>query len=100
MSESEAIAMADSKWWESTTLEKAAMFQLFEERLVMPFAKFHEGIEKLLGRPVWTHEFAFAKKPGGLQEEAQLKCQPPSMQEILNLIPAEKRIVVSIPETT
>ena len=97
MSETEAKAMAESKWWESTPIEQAVMFQLFEERLVMPFALFHEGIEKVLGRPIWTHEFAFADKPGGLREEAQHKCQPPSMQEIMDLIPTEKRIVIEIP---
>jgi len=27
-------------------------------RLTMPFAVFHDMVEKLLGRAVWTHEFA------------------------------------------
>jgi hypothetical protein len=67
---------------------------LFEERLVMPFAEFHKGIEELLGRSVWTHEFAFISKPGGLKEELAGKCKPPTLTEIMELIPAEKRIVV------
>jgi hypothetical protein len=32
--------------------------ELFTDRLFMPFDLFHEGVEELLGRPVWTHEFA------------------------------------------
>ena len=33
-------------------------FQLYEERLCMPFPLFHKAVEEALGRPVYTHEFA------------------------------------------
>ena len=32
---------------------------MFESKLCMPFSIFQEAVEKTLGRPVWTHEFAF-----------------------------------------
>jgi len=56
----EALKMYDTKWWETMSLANAAKVQLYVDLLIMPFAKFHEGAEALLGRPVWTHEFALA----------------------------------------
>jgi hypothetical protein len=100
MTKEEAIAFAESKWWESVPLKDAAHYQLFEDRMVMPFALFQQGVEELLGRPVWTHEFAFAKDKGGLREQAQGKATAPTMQQILELIPEEKRIVVAVPDKT
>lgn len=89
-----AIRLAESKWWEAVPLTEAARFQLFEERLCMPFGEFHKGVEQLLKRPVFTHEFAFADKVGGLRDEALGRAPARTLQEILDLIPAEKRIVV------
>jgi hypothetical protein len=54
----EAVAFYESKEWEEWTLQKIAVFQLYQECLCVPFAKFHKGMEVLLDRPVWTHEFA------------------------------------------
>lgn len=68
MTRDEAIGLAETKWWEGMLLKEAAILQLHEEKLCMPFDKFHEGIEIALGRPVWTHEFA---KPALLKEELE-----------------------------
>ena len=40
------------------TAEEIVAFQLYEERLCMPFPLFHKAVEEALGRPVYTHEFA------------------------------------------
>lgn len=93
MTKEDAIALGKSEWWKHIPIEEAAMFQLHEPLLCMPFALFHEGIEKLLGRSVWTHEFAF---PENLQEEAAGKRPKPTMQEIINLLPIEKTVVVCV----
>ena len=50
--------MAESKWYETQTAEEIVAFQLYEERLCMPFPLFHKAVEEALGRPVYTHEFA------------------------------------------
>lgn len=60
MERSEAVALYEAKHWEEMTVRERGLFQLYEKRLTMPFSKFHEGVEELLGRPVWTHEFASA----------------------------------------
>ncbi|KKM99303.1 hypothetical protein LCGC14_1149390, partial [marine sediment metagenome] len=54
MTEDEAIRMAESHWWKGKTAKEISEFQLVEDKLCMPWARFHEAVEKWLGRPVWT----------------------------------------------
>jgi len=60
----------DNKWWLSEDPKVIGYYQLFEEILVVNFSKLHEGVEKLLDRPVWTHEFGLNIYK--LREDAQL----------------------------
>lgn len=60
MTREEAIAMANSAWWVGKTPIEIVRFQINEELLCVPFSIFHEAVEKVLDRPVYTHEFAFA----------------------------------------
>jgi len=62
MTEQEAIAMVESRWWNDKTAQEIAEFQLAEPRLCMPFDEFHKATEEALDRPVWTHEFAYPKQ--------------------------------------
>jgi hypothetical protein len=96
VSEQEAIALYDSQWWKTKTPREIAEFQLDEDRLCIPFDKFQEAMEKALGRPVWTHEFAFRDR---LRAELAGTRVAPTMQDIIELVPAEKRIVVELPES-
>lgn len=92
MTKEEAIALFDSKFWEQMSYEDRAKFQLFEEKLCMPFDVFHEAMEKTLGRPVWTHEFGLNYE--GLQKELMGESEPPTFEAIINLIPEDKRIII------
>jgi hypothetical protein len=56
---------------------------------------FHEAVEKSLGRPVFTHEFGL--NYDGICDEFLGDKEPPTMNEILNLIPQEKLIVFGDP---
>lgn len=89
-----AIALGESKFWEQMTAREIATFQLFEERLCVPFDVFHVAVEKTLGRPVYTHEFGLAMD--SLRAELLGKRPAPSLDEIINLIPSEKRILVKV----
>lgn len=60
----------DYHWWLSDNPVEIAMNQLFEDVLLVDFGGFHKGVEELLGRPVWTHEFGYLNHKG-LQEEAK-----------------------------
>lgn len=46
------------------------MYQIFEPILLVDFSFFHEGLEKLVDRSVWTHEFVL--NYDGLCEEVRL----------------------------
>ena len=88
MDREEAIALAETGWWKNETPEAIVAFQLWEEKLCMDFGDFHLAVEKASGRPVFTHEFAFAEN---LKQEFLGKKPRPTFGEILNLIPEEKR---------
>ena len=60
----------------------------------MPFGVFHEAIEKTLERPVFTHEFGL--NLDSLKMELMHGTTPPTLQEIMNLIPEEKRIIINL----
>jgi hypothetical protein len=64
MTKEEAIGLYKSKCWETMSDRERVEFQLFEERLCMPFAVFQMSVEKVLGRPVFTHEFGTAMVEG------------------------------------
>jgi hypothetical protein len=94
MTQENAIALAESKFWETMSLKERAMFQMFEPRLCMPFDVFHEAIEKTLGRPVYTHEFGLNYE--GLKKELLGEAPAPTLSDIIAMIPEDKRIIVTI----
>ena len=91
ITEEQAIRIYHSKVWEKWSDEELARFQFYQRRLCVPFDRYHASFEKLIGRPVWTHEFAF---PDKLKEELEGKRSPPTMEEIIGLIPQEKLMVI------
>lgn len=94
MTKTEARRLYDSRFWEDMSSLKRAKFQLWEDKLCMPFGVFQEAVEETLGRPVCTHEFGTNRD--GLKAELLGEADPPTMQEILGLIPEEKRVVVVV----
>ena len=62
--------------------------------LCMPFSIFHENLEKALNRPVFTHELAL--NFDGIWLELIGEKDAPSMEEIINMIPKEKRLIISL----
>ena len=92
LTEQEAIAFHDNKLYENMSSKERAQFQLAQDRLCMPFDVFHEAVEEALGRPVWTHEFALNRQ--GLIKELNGDQEPPTFEDIINLIPEDKRVIV------
>ena len=93
LTEEKAIAFYESGAWQQMSDRQRAEFQLLAERLCMPFSVFHESVEKALGRSVWTHEFV---DPDGLLKELRGDREAPTFEEILDLIPEKKRVVIGI----
>lgn len=94
LTKEEAIAFYDNKLWEDMDYKQKAIFQMQQDLLCMPFDVFHEAIEKALGRPVYTHEFGFNRE--GLMKELLGEKDAPTFEEIIGLIPEEKRILVFV----
>lgn len=94
MTKEKALKLYNSKFWETMSHKERAMFQFFEPRLCMPFSVFHEAMEKTLGRGVYTHEFGMNYE--GLKKELLGEKAAPTLEEIINLIPEDKRIIVTV----
>ena len=60
MTREEALEKVTTEWWKTASTKEIVAFQLYEDRLCMPFDLFHAAVEKELGRPVFTHEFVLA----------------------------------------
>jgi len=97
MTRDEAISLAKTEWWKGLSDRDVVGFQLFEDKLCMDFGTFHEIIERVMGRPIFTHEFAYANDPNGLKAEFLGIAPKRSLEDIINLIPEEKRVVVLTP---
>lgn len=92
MKKEQAIALYDSKFWEEMNFKERAIFQINEPLLCMPFNVFHEAVEKTIGRPVFTHEFGLNFE--GVKAEIMEGKPAPTFEEILNLIPKDKQILI------
>lgn len=71
----EAVHFATSGRWRDLSIEDRGLFQLRQDCLCMPFGEFAAGVNALLGRPVFTHEFA---NPDALWAEYQGTAPAPS----------------------
>lgn len=89
--EEQAIALSESCWWEVCTADEIVRLQLYQERLCMPFPHYQRTIEKVLGRPVYLHEFM---DPDALIREYEGSKTPPTFDEIVAMIPSDKLVVI------
>lgn len=89
LTEKQAILFHESGIWKDWTHEQIVRLQIFQNRLCVPFNKYHEAIESVLGRPVYTHEFAYND---ALVLEYLGEKPSPSFDEIMSLIPQDKQI--------
>ena len=95
LTEKEAIALAETGVWRNWSDEDIVQFQLYQERLCMDFSRFHQAVEAVFGRPVYTHEFATPNWEA-MQQEYEGKRPAPTFEEIVALLPQDKIIFVSL----
>lgn len=93
LTQKQAVAIAKGGEWKDWTDEEIVRFQLYQKKLCMDLSAFHKALGKVLGRPVYLHEMGDME---ALQEEYEGKRPAPTFEEIINMIPAEKRIVVDL----
>ncbi len=96
LTQQQALVLFNSGWWRGLEPRQVVGFQLFENRLCMPFGEFHEAVEKVLGHSVWTHQFG-AVGVEMLRREFLGEAPAPTFAQILELIPADKRVLVVTP---
>jgi len=89
-----AIALRHTEWWKGKSDREVVEFQMTTVELCMPFDQMHRALEAVLGRPVFTHEFGL--NYAGLLAEVQGTQPTPTFDDILALIPADKRIFVVV----
>lgn len=94
MTKEAAIELGKSEFWKDMTQRQIAEFQMTEPKLCMPFDIFHKAMEDTLGRPVFTHEFGL--NFDGLKKELFEGKQPPTLEQIIEMIPEDKRIIVAV----
>lgn len=94
LTKEQAIAFCENKCYEGMTSRQIAEFQMEQDRLCMPFGVFHKAITEALGRPVFTHELGL--NYDGLRKELYGEKEPLTLEEIINLIPEDKRMVIHI----
>ncbi len=88
-----ALQLSSTKFWEQMDYYDRAKFQLFTDLMCMPFDVFHEALEKCLGRPVYTHELSL--NYDGICGEFLGEVIAPTLDEIVNLIPKSKLIIIN-----
>lgn len=89
----EAIAFTDTDAYAKMTEKEVAAFQLQQNLLCVPMAEFLRVLEVALNRPVFTHELV---NPASLLKEMYGEKEPPTFDDILTMIPKEKRVVVMV----
>lgn len=92
MTKGEALKLYESGFWKEMSYKSRAIFQIFEDRLCMPFDVFHEAVEKTIKRPVFTHEFAVNRE--GIKAELLKGKKAPTLKEIIEMIPKDKKILI------
>ena len=92
LTEKQAIKLYKSEFWKKLSYRQRAEFQFKARRLCMPFDVFHEAVQKTLKRPVYSHEFGLNYE--GLLKELHGEKEPPTFEEIINMIPKEKRLII------
>jgi len=95
LTEEQAKELFKTNFWEKMNYEERTKFQTVQNRVCMPWDVYHEAISKYLDRPVYTHEFMKSNQEK-LYNEVFNGAPAPTFEEIVNLIPEEKRIIITI----
>ena len=93
LSKEQAIAFAENELYKGWTDRQIAEFQIEQDRLCMPFEVFRKALSNTLGRPVFTHEFAFRDS---LKKELYGEKESSTLEQILSLIPEEKLMLIGL----
>lgn len=78
--------------WKTWTNEQICRLQLYQEKLCFPLDVVYKAYASEFGRPVFTHELGSE----ALIAEYEGRKPTPTLEEIISLIPKEKRIILEL----
>lgn len=93
LTKEETILFAENELWKDIPEKELAEFIISQKLLCVPLEVMYETLSKALGRPVYTHEFAY---PDHLLQELKGDKPRSTFEDIINLIPTEKRIIIPL----
>lgn len=88
----EAIDFYNSNIWQDWGDKQIFEVAFFQKKLCVPFSKLHKATEAALNRKVYSHEFA---NPDNLAKEYFGTLPAPTLKQIIDLIPEEKRLIIT-----
>jgi hypothetical protein len=94
LTEKEAIEFGKSGVWKEWDDEQIVRLQLFQNLCCVGFTRYQNAMSKILDRPVYSHEFMASNRDSLMQEYLGTKPES-TLDEIINLIPEEKRIIIN-----
>jgi hypothetical protein len=92
LTKEQALTLHESNAWKQWHDNKLVWFQLNQDLLCVGWPEFREAIETVLGRGVHTHEFGLNRQ--GLINEFIGHVSPPTMDDIIAMIPGDKELIV------
>lgn len=87
LSKQEAIQLGQSEWWKDTNQLSIATFQVTQDALCCPIKVYKSALNAVLNRVVFTSELS---KPELLINEMNKDKKPPTFEEIISMLPANK----------
>ena len=85
----DAMKKYDTSWWESKDPVEVARYQTFEPTLLVDMNLYWSGVEKIVGRDVYLHEFGLNME--GLKNEVREGLARMEKEETLDDRVATKR---------
>lgn len=90
----QAIAFYESGQWRELDAHQIVALQMSQNLLCVPFDHFQQAVATVLGRPVYTHEFASSNR-ARLQAELDGKAPTPSLIDIMARIPGAVLVIAT-----
>ncbi len=91
----QALNIFHNEKWKRWTDYQKVKFQLYQDRLCMPYTEFRKALTVVFGRSIWSHELS-SSNINSMIKEFEKKRKAPTFTEILELIPKDKAIVIGV----
>ena len=95
LTKEQAIKIFNSEIWKDMSDKEIINLQLYQYKLCVPFDVFKDALGRILGRGVYTHEFAGRQGHQNLIDEYLGEKEPPTFKDVIDMIPGVKTIILT-----